>query len=85
MSIMLLYSTTILWVTLEIQPKIQLQDRVNFLVGKKFKVTEVSICKLHVAKLDFVKPFNQTIPNTTGITLHRECQHGTDDIKGHEI
>lgn len=69
---------------MEIQPKIQLPDRVNFLVGKMFKVAEVSISKLHVAKLDFVKPLNQTIPNTTGITLSRERQHGTDDIKGHE-
>lgn len=81
---MLLYSATILWATLEAQSKIQLQDSLNFLVGKECKVPEMSSCKLHVAELGFVKPFNQIIPNTTGILLVREHQHDTCDIQRHE-
>lgn len=63
------YSVTILRTTLEIQSTIQLQDNLNFLVGKNCKVTEVNNCKLQVAELGFVKQFNKTIPYTTGITV----------------
>lgn len=66
------YSVIILWTTLEIQSTIQLQDNLNFLVGKTCKVTKVNNCKLQVAELGFVKQFNKIISSTPGIILRRK-------------